>query len=272
MPVKYGDLSKKADDLFSKGFEHAHYKVEFASKNDGFEFTTKGALKGDAIASSLEVKHTCPVSGMKVKKTLDPSKSKADVEFEYTKVAKVTAVTSWPITGCPVPQLNKVKLAWSNDKANVNLDTNAKDSLNFDAVVAACPSTNVGVKAGLGFDGSIKSKELACNFTKGNINATVKTSINNDFNAVFHNQVDAGLQLATSVTYGSGSTSLAIAGKKAGGCGTSNAFMLRNNGQLALSHTTPFHSCSKLTVSALCDATNLASGSHKIGACLKFDL
>jgi len=37
MPVKYSDLSKKGDDLFNKGFEHAHYKLEFASKSDGFE-------------------------------------------------------------------------------------------------------------------------------------------------------------------------------------------------------------------------------------------
>jgi len=270
MPVKYSDLSKKGDDLFSKGFEHAHYKVEFGSKSDGFEFTTKGALKGDAIASSLEVKNKiCPQ--LSIKKTMDPSKSAADVEIEYNNVAKVTACTSWPITGCPIPSLNKVKLAWSNDKINFNAATDAKSSLNADAVFSH-GSTNLGASVGLGFDGSLKSKELKANWACGKINATLKSTLNNDFAAVFHNQVDDKLQLATSICYTGTGTSLAIAGKKAGHCGTSNAFVLRNNGQLALSHTTPFHSCSKLTVSTLLNATNLSSGDHKVGACLKFDL
>jgi len=270
MPVKYSDLSKKGDDLFNKGFEHAHYKVEFASKSDGFELTTKGALKGDAIASSFEAKQKL-CHGFSVKKTLDPAKSAADVEIEYNNVAKVTACTSWPIQGCPIPSLNKVKLAWSNDKINFNMDTDAKSKLNADAVFAH-KATNFGAKVGLGLDGSVKSKELSANWSCGKINATMKSSLNNDFSAVFHNQVDAGLELATALSYNGSGTSLSIAGKKAGHCGTSNAFVLRNNGQLALSHTTPFHSCSKLTVSTLLNATNLSSGDHKIGACLKFSL
>jgi hypothetical protein len=270
MPVKYSDLSKKGDDLFNKGFEHAHYKLEFASKSDGFEITTKGALKGDSIASSFEAKQKM-CHGFSVKKTLDPSKAVCDVEVEYNNVAKVTACTSWPITGCPIPALNKIKLAWSNDKVNLNMDTDAKSALNADAVFAH-GSTNIGAKLGLAFDGSVKSKELKANWACGKINATMKSSLNNDFAAVFHNQVDANLQLATSICYSGAGTSLALAGKKAGACGTSNAFVLRNNGQLALSHTTPFHSCSKLTTSILMNATNLSSGDHKIGACLKFDL
>ena len=111
------------------------YKLEFASKSDGFEFTTKGALKGDSIASSFEAKQKM-CHGFSIKKTLDPSKAVADVEIEYNNVAKITACTSWPITGCPIPALNKIKLAWSNDKVNLNMDTDAKSALNADAVFA----------------------------------------------------------------------------------------------------------------------------------------
>jgi len=272
MPAKYGDLSKKADDLFKKGFEHEHYKVEVASKSDGCEFTTKGALKGGAVAASHEMKlnKLCPLGG-KLKATFAPGKDAAACEYEYSKGAKLTACFSVPLNGCPVPKVNEVKVNWSNDKAHLNVASNLGDKLNVDATVDL-KHLNFGAKLGIDAKSfGISSKELAFNVAKGNLNSTMKTSLNNDFNAVFHNQVSDKFALATSCTYNSKGTSLAIAGKAAGCCGTTNAFKLANNGRFAVSHCTPFMSASKLTVSGEFDATNFAAGNHKIGAGLKFD-
>merc|ERR1711879_922048 len=140
MPVKYGDLSKKADDLFKKGFEHEHHKLEISSKSSGCEFTTKGALKGGAISSSHEMKlnDLCPLGG-KLKATFTPGKDSAACEYEYSKVAKVTACFALPLNGCPVPKVNEVKVNWSNDKAHLNVASDLGNKLAVD--VTADPNT-----------------------------------------------------------------------------------------------------------------------------------
>lgn len=272
MPVKYGDLSKKADDLFKKGFEHEHHKLEICSKSSGCEFTTKGALKGGAISSSHEMKlnDICPLGG-KLKATFAPGKDSAACEYEYNKVAKVTACFALPLNGCPVPKVNEVKVNWSNDKAHLNVASDLGNKLAVD-VTADLKHLNFGAKLGIDAKSfALTSKELAVNIVKGNLNMTAKTSLNNDFNTVFHNQVSSGFAMATSCTYNSKGTTLAIAGKAAGCCGTTNAFKLANNGRFAVSHCTPAFAGSKLTVSGEFDATNFAAGNHKVGAGLKFD-
>jgi hypothetical protein len=273
MPAKYADLSKKGDDLFKKGFEHEHHKVEIAGKSDGVEFTTKGALKGGAVSASHEMKFNCLVlPGAKTKLTFTPGKNALACEYEYTKVAKLTACFSLPLNEMPVPNVNKVKLAWSNDKANVNLASNLGNQLDVDATVST-PHCNIGAKLGLDAKSmALNSKEVALHMVKGNITATVKSSLNSDFNAVIHNQVNDKLALATSVTHNSSGSTLALAGQQKACCGTTNNFKFANNGRFSISHVTPYMSCAKLTISGDFDATNLGGGSHKVGAGLKFDL
>lgn len=273
MPSKYGDLSKKGDDLFNKGFEHQHYKAEFASKGDGFELTTKGALKDGAISSSHEIKMACPcVPGLTIKKTFTPGKDSVACEAEYKKdAAKVTACFSTPMNGMPVPNVSAIKLNWSNAQAHLNVNSNCANKLDVDAVVDA-KHLNIGAKLGLDVSKmNLTSQQFAFNWAKGSMNCTLKTSCNNDFNAVCHNQVNDKFAVATSCTYGSAGTTLAIAGQSKGCCGTTNSFKLANNGRFAVSHATPFMASAKLTMSGEFDATNLAGGSHKLGAGLKFD-
>jgi len=272
MPVKYGDLSKKGDDLFKKGFEHEHYKLEIAGKSDGHEFTTKGALKGGAISASHEMKLNClVVPGGKFKATFTPGKDAMACEYEYTKVAKMTACFALPLNGMPMPSFNQAKLAWSNDQANVNVSSNFGNKLDVDAVVNH-KSYNVGAKLGLDAASmALTSKEVAFNWAAGNLTATVKSSLAGDFNAVIHNAVSPKLALATSCTFNSKGSTLALAGQQKGCCGTTNNFKLANNGRFTVSHVTPFMSSAKLTISGDFDSTNLNGGSHKLGAGLKFD-
>jgi hypothetical protein len=273
MPAKYGDLSKKGDDLFKKGFEHEHHKLEICSKSDGFEFTTKGALKGGAISSSHEMKMNklCPLGG-KLKATFTPGNDSMACEYEYTKVAKLTACFSVPMNGMPVPAPKELKANWSNEKAHLNVSSNLGDKVNIDATVDL-KHCLFGAKLGLDAKSfGLNSKELALHHANGNMNCTVKSSLNNDFNAVCHNQISPSFALATSCTYNSKGTSLAVAGQQKACCGTTNSFKLANNGRFAISHCTPYNNSSKLTISGEFDATNMAAGNHKIGAGLKFDL
>jgi len=277
MPCKYKDLSKKGDDLFAKGFEAGHYKVELASKNEGFEFTTKGHLKAGAVdGSSHEIKLKCPmVKGGQFKSTFTPGKDALACEYEYSNAAKVTACFGIPLNNMPVPNVSALKVNWSNEKAHVNVGSNLGNKLDFDAVVALTHA-NVGVN--LTVDPSsmaIAKKELAFNWQAGSINATCKTSGLKDFNCVMHNQVNSKLQLATMVSHGCCGLKLALAGQQKGCCGSHHNFKLTHDGRFSVSHVTPFRmfpATSKLTISGDFDATNLASGSHKFGAGLKFDL
>lgn len=278
MPAKYGDLGKKANDLFNKGFEHGKYKVEVSSKNEGCEFTTKGNqdVASGKISASHETKHPCLLgTGSTVKTTFDPSKKAIDVEVENGKLVKglkLTGCGSFPIEGCPIPAFNKLKANWANDKLNVNFDTNLNSSLNVDAVFAA-PVANLGVKFGVNPKTmALTNKEIAVNMAKGSIDYTFRTALNNDYNAILHNQVNDKTSLAVSTTYNSKGMSLALASKMKGACGSSNQFKICNNGVFALSHITPLRNGSELTISGEFNATNLQSGGHKLGAGLKFNL
>lgn len=278
MPAKYDDLGKKANDLFSKGYEQGKYKLEVGSKADKFEATTKGhqdAATGK-ITSSHEIKFgPCPVTKNLMKFTMDPSKSKIDVEMENAQLVKnlkLTLCGAIPLGGCPCPEFGKVKAAWANDKVNFNLNSNLTSGVNVDAVFAL-NQMNLGTKLGLDAKSmGIRSREVAFNMQKGTIDYTFRSALNGDFNTVVHNQVSKDLSMAISCTYNNSGTSLALAGKKAGACGSSNQYKICNNGVIALSHNTPLKNGSVLTVSGEFDATNLSGGGHKLGAGLKFTL
>jgi len=278
MPAKYGDLGKKANDLFSKGFEHGKYKVEVASKSDGFEFTTKGHQDTSGnISASHEMKHPCLLgTGSIIKTTFTPGKNAVDVECENSKLVKglkLTGICAIPVdAGCPIPSFNKIKGAWSNDKLNVNFDSNLSSAVNVDAVFAA-PVGNFGCKLGVNAKSmELANREVAFNMTKGSIDYTFRTALNKDYNVVFHNQVNDSTAIAVSSTYNSKGMSLALASKVKGACGSSNQFKICNNGVFALSHITPLRNGAELTVSGEFNATNLQAGGHKLGAGLKFNL
>lgn len=277
MPAKYGDLEKKANDLFNKGYEQGKYKVEVTSKSDGFEFTTKGHQDASGkISASHEMKHPCLLkTGSIMKTTFTPGKNALDIEAENSKLVKglkLTAVGSFPIEGCPIPAFNKIKGAWSNDKLNVNFDSNLSSSVNIDAVFGA-PVGNFGVKLGLNAKSlELANREIAFNMNKGSIDYTFRTALNKDYNVVFHNQVNDNTAIAVSSTYNSKGMSLALASKVKGACGSSNQFKIANNGVFALSHITPLRNGAELTISGEFNATNLQAGGHKLGAGLKFNL
>lgn len=275
MPAKYADLGKKANDLFGKGYEHGKYKLEVETAAGGMNINTKGHLAGDSVSSSHEVKFTdCPCKGQ-WKTTWSPGSDKFSAEYENGKLvkgAKFTGCFSVPLNASlgAIPEFNQLKTNWSNDKMNVNFNTNL-NSFNLDAVVALKQAT-IGAKLGLDKGFALTSQEVALNVQRGTVDFTMKSALNNDLNCVFHNQVNATTQLAISNTYSSKGSSMGLAAKLAGACGSSNQFKIANNGRFAISHITNLKCGGELTVSGEFDATNLNSGSHKIGAGLKFKL
>lgn len=280
MPAKYGDIGKKANDLFDKNYELGKYKCEFVTKAGGIEHTTKGHLDNakNTISSSMESKmKLCKLGELKM--TFTPGKNDVACELANShpalKGGKVTACFNASVTGCPITgsSFSKVKAAWSNDKVNINADSNFGDSVNFDASAALCDKFGLtfGLKSTFNYKNmSIPNKEIKLNVCQGSMDYTMTTKCNNDWNASIHNQINSKFSLATAIKMGSCGNSIAIAGKKAGCCGATNLFKLDNTGKLALSHVTPTSIGADLTMSAEFDACNLNSGSHKVGAGMKF--
>lgn len=280
MPVAYKDLAKAANDLFNKNYEHGKYSLEFKSKGEcGQEFTTKGAqnnTSGD-LSSSFEHKiKLCQIGTLKT--TVKPGADKTSFDLENGSVlkdAKLNLLFNLNHSGCPVPNVEALKINYKCPNVNADLESNFGNALKF-AAVADIPKIPFLVGLSGAFDlgkTALIKKELAFNVNQGNTNCTWSTTLNNDMKCLIFNKINPSLSLATSISHNSNGTDLALAGASAGACGSSNQFKICNKGRMALSHITPTNIYGgKFTASVEFDAFNLGSGNHKLGWGMKFDL
>jgi len=278
MPAKYGDLGKKGNDLFAKGFEHGKYKLEVVSKHKCCEITTKGHqdISSGNISTSHEMKMKMCKNKGTLKTTVDPSKDVVTCDYENTSIdnLKVNALFNLAVNEISCPAFKELKLNYTHEKANVNLNSDLANNVGLDAVFALPENFNLGLKLAMSMKSlDFKSREMAISGNFGTMDYTMKTSFNNDFGWVLHNNISPRINLAHSITMNSSGTQLALAGKIAGCCGSFNQFKVASNGRFALSHITPLRADGvTLTISGEFDAMNLNSGNHKIGAGLKFEL
>merc|ERR1712018_215922 len=279
MPVQYKDLGKKANDLFNKNYEHGKYSIEVKSSGDGHEFTTKGHQDNATgkLSSSHEHKmKLCKLGTLKA--TCSPGNDKVAFDLESKRIMKDTKFNflfNMGLSGCPVPNVKALKVNYACPNVNLDLESNLGNNLTLATVVEheKLPLT-------LGFNGAfdlgktaLTKKEVAFALKKGSIDCVTKTTFNNDMNCLISNNIRDGLVLATHINHKDSVTSIAMAASVAAGCGATNQFKASNNGRFAVSHITPTQIYgSKLTVGGEFDAFNLASGSHKVGLGLKFDL
>lgn len=280
MPVQYKDLGKAGNDLFNKNYEHGKYSLEVKSKGEnGHEFTTKGHQDNSSgnLSSSLEHKMKLCKLGT-LKSTCKPGNDTISFDLENgsaVKDAKFNFLFNMGMSGCPVPNVEALKVNFKCPTANVDLESNFGNNIKLSAV-ADIPKVPFLVGFNGAFDLSktaLTKKEIAINMTQGSCDTVWKSSLNNDMSAILHNKISPSLALATSITHNSSGTSLAMAGAAAGACGSSNQFRVDNRGRMGLSHITPTNLYGgKFTVSAEFDAFNLSSGSHKLGWGMKFDL
>ena len=88
-PPKYADLSKAADDLFKKNYEHGKYALEVKSKANCFEFTTKGHQ--DNVSGALSASHETTMALCKIgklKETFTPGSSVMAMDLENKSLLK----------------------------------------------------------------------------------------------------------------------------------------------------------------------------------------
>jgi len=283
MPVQYKDLGKQTKDLFEKNYEHGKYSLEVKSKAPNHEFTTKGHQDASGkLASSMEHKmKLCKLGTLKA--TVKPGNSKFAFDLENgsaVKDSKFNLLFNMGATGCPVPNVEALKVNYKNSTVNVDLETDLGKTLKL-AAVTNCEKMG---KYSLGFNGAfdlgkseLSSKELAVHFADGPLDITCKSNCNfsssGAWNLAILNKINNDLTLATKLTHSSNGSTIALAGAAAGACGSTNQFKIDHKGIMAFSHITPtnFYGA-KFTVGAEFDAFNLGSGSHKVGMGLKFDL
>lgn len=280
MPGQYKDLGKAANDLFNKNYEHGKYALEVKSKADcGFEFTTKGHQDNvsGSLSSSFENKmKLCKLGTLKT--TVKPGNDKLSFDLENSKAvkdAKFNLLFNMGMTGCPMPNVEALKVNYSCPNVNADLESNFGNSVKLSAV-ADIPKLPCLVGFNGAFDlgkTALTKKEVALSFNQGSVNCVWKSTLNSDMDCSIYNKISSSLALATSLKHNSNGTSIAMAGASAGACGSSNQFKVCNKGKMALSHITPTNIYGgKFTVSAEFDAFNLGSGNHKLGWGMKFDL
>lgn len=280
-PAKYADLGKAAKDLFEKNYEHGKYSLEVKSKANQFEFTSKG--NQDNATGKLSSSHETKMKLCKLgtlKETFTPGSSIVAMDFEngsLLKDTKLNVLFNVDLSGCPCPDLKKLKVNYSNDKLNLNLCNNFGNALDFDMVaclpkVAEFQLPTLGFKAGFDLGTmALSSKEMAFHNSEGSFECVAKTTFDNDVACTVHNKISSDLSLATSINHSKSVSQLAIAAVMKGACGSSNQVKIGDNGRFAVSHISPLQCGAKLTVSGEFDAFNLGGGGHKLGAGLKFD-
>lgn len=280
MPVQYKDLGKAAKDLFEKNYKHGKYSLEVKSKSGHHEFTTKGSQKhaDGSLSSSFEHKMKLCKLGT-LKSTAVPGKDKVNYDLEnkdLVKDAKFNFLFDMGIGGCPCPNPTALKMNYSHEKVNLDLESNLATGLKVSAV-ADLPK----IPFLIGFNGNFDlnkinfdNRELAWSMNKGSMEYVGKTSFKNDMSCSILNKINADLTMATQINHDAKSgTALKLGAISKGSCGSSNQFRIDNTGKFAISHITPSNlGGGKLTVSGEFDAFNLGGGSHKMGWGLKFDL
>lgn len=276
-PPKFDDLGKSASDLFSKGFEHGNLKLEVKSNSgNGMDFTTKGShnLAKGSLGGSVEINKKSLFQGVDLKKTINTNGS---TSFELSRminnVGKATLTGSVNNDQLSGLALGKFKQNYTRNNLNLNFNSSltAKPVLNLDAVYNR---NNINAGFTVAFDtanNNLKSKALAFSLKQNNVEATVKSALNNDVNILLLNKASAKRSLAAQINY-NGNVAISLAGKDSS-CphGVWN-FRVNNEGVFASSFVTRFDSGMEATFSGNFDMKNLTSGGHTLGAGFKFNL
>lgn len=276
-PPKFDDLGKSASDLFKKGFEHGNVKLEVkSSSGTGVNFTTKGThnLAKSSISGSMEGEFKNIFEGIDIKKTIN-THGGTDIEISkmINNVGKATITGSLNNDQISGLTLGKFKQNYTRNNLNLNFNSTltATPVLNLDAVYA---HNNINAGFAVSFDSSknnIKSNNLGLSFKQNNIEATFKSSLKNDLNALILNKISPSRALAAQINY-DGNVSMSLALKDTG-CkhGTAQA-KINDKGILGFSYITKFDSGLEGTFSSNLDCKNLQSGGHTLGAGFKFNL
>jgi len=201
MPVQYKDLGKATKDLFEKNYEHGKYSLEVKSKGSGHEFTSKGHqdhATGDLSSSHEHKFKACKLGDLKC--TFKPGSDKVSFDLENksaVKDAKFNLLFNMGLGGCPVPNVESLKVNFSNPNINADLESNLGNRLKFAAVVDAAK-----LPFNIGFNGSfdlgktaLTSKEIAIHMNKGSLDYVFKTGLNNDISIALHNTINSDLVL-----------------------------------------------------------------------------
>ena len=293
MPTQYKDLSKSANDLFNKNYEHGKYSLEINHKSDTFDFKTKSAFSNGVISTSHEQTMDRGQNG-KHKGTFTANgsgKVAYDSEFKLlkNKNLKVNFLSDYAMGPAANAAFFKefcapkeLKINFSNEKANLDLSAKFSDlkKVNGALVLDNIPKVPaaVGAKFALNFgaaaDSSVLSSlELAVNKKVGPAEYNLFFNpLTNAVNFSLYNKINNDVKLASIVSHNKDATNFGLAGAINGAAaGSSHQFKIDQAGVLAVSHITPTNFGPKLTVSAEFNALKVEDGA-KVGAGLKFDL
>jgi hypothetical protein len=125
MPVKYKDLSKKANDALDKNYSNANSAKLSTKAANGVAYTAEMKNSGSSVSSKLSAKFKC-TSGINVKKLEINNKAKvsADIALEGA-VDNATFnlnVVMEPLTSPGAAEKCTVGVDYAHEKAQIGLD------------------------------------------------------------------------------------------------------------------------------------------------------
>lgn len=279
-PPKYGDITKKVNDLFTKGYHLDSFKLDVKTRTEnGVNFNVVGEHNTETARTngSLETKYVVPQQGLTFleKWTTDNLlKLELTAEDKLAKGFKLVFDTSFaPNTGKKTADL---RTTYVHDKAHVETNITAESgnpSVNGAVVLghqgflagysyaySTARSALTRSNALIGFEGKDFVASLSLNAAK-ELGFNVYQRVND--------KLESGVQL--SWLGGTNDTSLALASKYQVDSQTAFGFRVNNRLFLGLSFQQVLRPGVKLTLSASFDARNLNAGGHKVGMGLEID-
>lgn len=279
-PPTYGDLGKKANDVFNKGYHFGLWKLDFKTKtSNGVELNTSGHSNQDTgkVFGSLETKYKLKEYGLTFSEKWNTDNTLAsEVSLEHEKMAGIKL--SFDGTFAPQTGSKNGAFKTSFSHEHVRLDGKVNIDLAGPIINASAVTEYQGWLAGyqLAFD-SQKNKLTGNNFAIGYTTGdfVLHTSVNDgrEFGGSIYNRCNDNLETGVQLSWASGSnaTKFGIAAKYDLDKLSSIRGKVNNASQIGLGYQHQLRKGVILTLSTLIDGKNFNAGGHKVGLALELE-
>ncbi|XP_053610483.1 voltage-dependent anion-selective channel-like isoform X2 [Plodia interpunctella] len=276
----YADLSKKSNDVFSKGYHFGVFKLDLKTKSaSGVEFTSGIVSNQDSgkVFGSLSSKYAVKDYGLTFSEKWNTDNTLATDVTITDKIAKGLKLT---LEGTFAPQTGsktgKLKTQYANEKFAVNtiLDLDRAGPVVDAAVVLKYQGWLAGVHGQ--FD-SKNAKLTKNNFAFGyqTKEFNLHTNVDNgkEFGGSIYQKVSEKIECGITMKWVSGSsdTLFGVGGKYSLDADTSLHAKVNNKSFIGLGYQQKLKPGVVLTLSAGIDGQNFNAGGHKVGLALELE-
>jgi hypothetical protein len=279
-PPLFADLGKPARDVFSRGYNFGHIKLDTTTRSGDIEFKTNCLqnIGSGKLFGGIDVKYKIPAQNMTLAErwnTDNTLSTEIVIDNKLLKGLKLILETAYaPYVG---KRSGKVKAEFKHDaislNGDVNIDSTGGPIFNVGGVVGY---NNFFVGAHTGFDPA-KTKLTHSNFgvafDKGEFGIHALINNGNEYGGNLYHRVNNQLEMAANLNWTGGeqATRFGVAAKYDVDRDTVFRGKINNASQLGVGLTHTLKPGLKFTVSALINLPNFSEGGHKLGFGIEYD-